>query len=108
MRIVATLVILLTAVVFVGCKVKLPVFDSASVEVHSGGRLTAAGVLTDFQVKAVKEWLESRKTRWEHRVESTAPALLVKLEHKGKVVSLMNIMQHEVKVGDFFRRITPE
>src|SRR5688572_30844175 len=108
MRTLVVSVMLLTAAVFAGCKLHLPAFDSASVQMRSGGRLMAAGVLADFQVNAVREWLAVRKTGWEHRVESTAPALLVKLEHKGKVVTLMNIMQHEVKVGDFFRRITPE
>ena len=108
MKTLIVFIALLTMTVLVGCKLKVPAFDSATVEVNSGGRLIASGVLADAQVMRVKEWLAARETGWEHRIESTGPALLVKLERQGKVVVTMNIMQQQVKVGDYFLRITSD
>ncbi len=101
-------IVLFAAATLAGCKLKVPAFDSASVEVHAIGQPAATGALNAFQVTALREWLATRKSGWEHRIESTAPALVVKLEHQGEVVALMNIMPHQVKVGDFFRQITPD
>jgi len=108
MKLLVSLFALLSLTALVGCKLKIPAFDSARVEVHAGGRVTTTGVLSPAQTKAVREWLEARKTGWDHRIESTGPVLLVKLERGGQLVGVMNVMENQVKVGDFFRPITPE
>lgn len=105
---IITFVALLAVVLLTGCKPDFPVFDSASVEVYSGGRVTASGVLAESQIQGVREWIAERRTGWEYRIESTAPEFLVKLERKGEVVAHMNIMSKSVKIGDFFRPITPQ
>lgn len=109
MKILMRLLALFAVVVLAGCKLNVPAFDGASVEIHVAGRVKSTGVLDDLQVKRLREWLAERRTGWERRLESTGPApLLVKLERQGKVVAWVNITQNYVKVGDWVRGITAE
>ena len=110
MKIIPAFGAVLVAALLVGCKLRVPPFDSASVEIRQTGGVVVTGALYNAQVEHLKEWLTSRRTGWEHRAESASvmPAFLVKLAHQGKVVGHITITEHEVRIGHLVRQITAE
>ena len=94
-----------------GCKLELPAIDGGSFEVHamiSGRDRVTTGPLTKPQIEALVSWLRAHDAGWNHRLEDTAPGLLVHLKHGDAPVVVVNIRENEVKVKDLFRAISPD
>ena len=91
-----------------GCKLDVPSFDAATVEVYEGGRLSFSGVLSESQIKQVRDWLAMRTSGWEQHVTSEAPRVLVTLRKDGASVSTMNLTPAGLRVGGLYRELSAE
>lgn len=91
-----------------GCKVDLPAFDAASVELHKNGRVTR-GDLSQIQADALADWVRTHRTGWEFRVDD-APldGLLVFFKHRGVTVAVVGVRQSEIVIRGRVKAIAPD